>query len=59
MGNLQLGASLQNEADLIPKQLDTEDPKIKAIIEEAVKGQEAILKMKEIDPQSMRVVIKL
>lgn len=59
MGNLQLGLIIKNESELIPKKLNPEDPKIKAIVDQAVKDQEYILKLKVVDPQSMRIVIQL
>jgi len=59
MGNLKL-----NIVDIFGKpvearKLDPNDPEVKALIESTIKQQEAILKLKNIDWESMRQVITI
>lgn len=59
MGNVSLEDIIENYHELKPRKLDINDPVIKEIIENAIRGQEEILKLKEVSAESMRVVINI
>lgn len=55
MGNLKI----KGIEKLKVKKLDPNDPKVKAIIESAIKEQEKILKLKNVSMESMRLEITI
>ena len=55
MGNLKIEGMEKLEA----KKLDPNDPKVKEIIESAIKEQERILKLKYVSNESLRTEITI
>jgi hypothetical protein len=59
MGNLKLENIIENAHELKARKLDINDPVIKEMIADSIRAQEAILKLKEVSPESMRLVINI
>ena len=55
MGNLKIKGMEKLKA----KKLDPNDPKVKEIIEQAIKSQEEILKLKYVSRESLRLEITI
>jgi len=59
MGNLKLNIFDKDGKELQAKKLDPNDPEVKRLIEETIKAQEEILRLKYVSRESLRQEITI